>query len=136
MIWGDQMIRKGFLRPLERLLLHSPLMVWAPFASNVYHDLMWYPTIGQSRIREFMRTEWGTAVQKVLRRWRSESTARPRGSTSIAAGAVRTGAATSAAAPAPAQPPEQGGREHATTSTSSRSCATSARASRSGTASS
>ena len=58
-IWGDQMIRKGFLRPLERLLLHSPLMVWAPFASNVYHDFMWYPTVGQSRIREFMRTEWG-----------------------------------------------------------------------------
>jgi uncharacterized protein (DUF362 family) len=58
-IWGDQMIRKGFLRPLERLLLHSPLMVWAPFASNVYHDAVWYPTIGQARIREFMRTEWG-----------------------------------------------------------------------------
>jgi hypothetical protein len=58
-IWGDQMIRKGFLRPLERLLLHSPLMVWAPFASNVYHDCLWYPTVGQSRIREFMRTEWG-----------------------------------------------------------------------------
>src|SRR5688572_14439202 len=58
-IWGDQMIRKGFLRPLERLLLHSPLMVWAPMASNVYHDLFWYPTIGQSRIRSFMRTEWG-----------------------------------------------------------------------------
>jgi hypothetical protein len=59
-IWGDQMIRKGFLRPLERVLLHSPLMVWAPFASNVYHDMMWYPTIGQSRIRGFMKTEWGT----------------------------------------------------------------------------
>ena len=58
-IWGDQMIRKGFLRPFERLLLHSPLMVWAPFASNVYHDMVWYPTIGQARIREFMRTEWG-----------------------------------------------------------------------------
>jgi uncharacterized protein (DUF362 family) len=58
-IWGDQMIRKGFLRPLERVLLHSPLVVWAPFASNVYHDLVWYPTIGQARIREFMRTEWG-----------------------------------------------------------------------------
>ena len=39
-VWGDQMIRKGFLRPLERVLLHSPLMVWAPFASNVYHDMM------------------------------------------------------------------------------------------------
>ena len=58
-IWGDQMIRKGFLRPLERVLLHSPLMVWAPMASNIYHDLMWYPTVGQSRIRSFMRTEWG-----------------------------------------------------------------------------
>lgn len=58
-IWGDQMIRKGFLRPFERLLLHSPLVFWAPFASNVYHDLMWYPTIGRKRIRRFMKTEWG-----------------------------------------------------------------------------
>ncbi len=63
-IWGDQMIRRGFLRPLERLLLHSPLMVWAPFASNVYHDLIWYPTIGQSRIRSFMETEWGQLFRK------------------------------------------------------------------------
>lgn len=58
-VWGDQMLRLGFLRPLERLLLHSPLVVWAPFASNVYHDWMWYPTIGRSRIRKFDRTEWG-----------------------------------------------------------------------------
>ncbi len=58
-IWGDQLIRRGFLRPLERLLLHSPLVVWAPFASNVYHDWLWYPTVGQSRIREFSRTDWG-----------------------------------------------------------------------------
>ncbi len=58
-IWGDQMIRKGFLRSLEKILLHSPLVVWAPFASNVYHDLLWYPTIGKRRIRTFMKTEWG-----------------------------------------------------------------------------
>jgi len=63
-IWGDQMIRKGFLRPLERILLHSPLMVWAPFASNVYHDAVWYPTIGRARIREFMQTEWGQLFRK------------------------------------------------------------------------
>jgi uncharacterized protein (DUF362 family) len=63
-IWGDQMIRKGFLRPLERLLLHSPLMVWAPMASNVYHDLMWYPTVGRSRISEFNRTEWGQLFRR------------------------------------------------------------------------
>jgi uncharacterized protein (DUF362 family) len=63
-IWGDQMIRKGALRPLERLLLHSPLMVWAPFASNVYHDMMWYPTVGHSRIRQFMKTEWGQLFRR------------------------------------------------------------------------
>lgn len=63
-IWGDQMIRKGFLRPLERILLHSPLVVWAPFASNVYHDAVWYPIIGQTRIREFMRTDWGALFQR------------------------------------------------------------------------
>jgi len=58
-IWGDQMLRKGFLRFLEKPLLHSPLVVWAPFASNLYHDFLWYPTIGKKRIRDFMRTEWG-----------------------------------------------------------------------------
>ena len=58
-IWGDQLIRKGFLRPMEKMLLHSPLVVWAPFASNIYHDYLWYPLIGQNRIREFRRTEWG-----------------------------------------------------------------------------
>jgi hypothetical protein len=63
-IWGDQMIRRGFLRPLERVLLHSPLMVWAPMASNIYHDLMWYPTVGRSRIRSFMRTEWGSLFRQ------------------------------------------------------------------------
>lgn len=63
-VWGDQMIRKGFLRPFERILLHSPLVVWAPFASNVYHDMMWYPTIGRSRIRGFMGTEWGSLFKQ------------------------------------------------------------------------
>jgi uncharacterized protein (DUF362 family) len=63
-IWGDQLIRKGFLRPLEKILLHSPLMVWAPFASNVYHDFLWYPLIGQSRIRQFRNTEWGQLWEK------------------------------------------------------------------------
>jgi len=63
-IWGDQMLRKGFLRFLEKPLLHSPLVVWAPFASNLYHDFLWYPTIGKKRIRQFMKTEWGKLFQK------------------------------------------------------------------------
>ena len=63
-IWGDQLIRRGPLRPLKHLLLHSPLVVWAPFASNVYHDLLWYPTIGRSRIQEFNTTPWGRLFAK------------------------------------------------------------------------
>jgi uncharacterized protein (DUF362 family) len=63
-IWGDQMLRKGFLRPLEKLLLHSPLIVWAPFASNIYHDLLWYSIVGRKRIREFLKTEWGDLWQR------------------------------------------------------------------------
>ena len=63
-IWGDQMLRKGFLRFLEKPLLHSPLVVWAPFASNLYHDFFWYPIIGKKRIRQFMKTEWGKLFQK------------------------------------------------------------------------
>ena len=58
-IYGDQMLRRGPLRFLEKLALHSPLVAWAPFASNVYHDLLWYPTIGRRRIQEFERTDWG-----------------------------------------------------------------------------
>jgi len=58
-IWGDQMLRKGPLRFLEKVALHSPLVVWAPMASNLYHDWLWYPTIGQARIRAFRRTTWG-----------------------------------------------------------------------------
>jgi uncharacterized protein (DUF362 family) len=58
-IWGDQMLRKGPLRFLEKIALHSPLVVWAPMASNLYHDWLWYPTIGQSRIRAFRGTTWG-----------------------------------------------------------------------------
>ena len=58
-IWGDQMLRKGPLRFLEKIALHSPLVVWAPMASNLYHDLFWYPTVGRSKIRKFSRTKWG-----------------------------------------------------------------------------
>ncbi|MEW6102356.1 MAG: DUF362 domain-containing protein [bacterium] len=58
-IFVDQMIRKGFLQRFERILLHSPLWHWAPIASNFYHDILWYPTIGRIRINKFMKTEWG-----------------------------------------------------------------------------
>jgi hypothetical protein len=58
-IWGDQMLRRGPLRFLEKPALHSPLMVWAPAASNIYHDWLWYPIIGMPRVWKFMKTPWG-----------------------------------------------------------------------------
>ena len=63
-IWGDQMIRRGPLRFLEKISLHSPLVFWAPLASNIYHDLIWYPLIGRSRIRAFRKTDWGRLWKK------------------------------------------------------------------------
>lgn len=65
-IWGDQMLRKGPLRFLEKLALHSPLMVWAPMASNIYHDWFWYPTIGKKRIKDFLATPWGGLFEEYL----------------------------------------------------------------------
>ena len=58
-IWGDQLLRKGSLRFLEKIALHSPLVIWAPLASNIYHDYLWYPTVGKKIIRKFMKTDWG-----------------------------------------------------------------------------
>jgi len=66
-IWGDQLLRKGPLRFLEKIALHSPLVVWAPMASNIYHDWFWYPTVGKSIIRKFSKTEWGRLFEKYKR---------------------------------------------------------------------
>jgi len=63
-IWGDQLIRKGPLRPLRKVLLHSPAMVWAPLASTFYHDVLWYPTVGARHLRWFRRTGWGALFER------------------------------------------------------------------------
>ncbi len=68
-IWGDQMLRLGPLRFLEKAALHSPLAFWAPMASNIYHDVFWYPTVGRRKIEKFNRTEWG----KLWREYRERS---------------------------------------------------------------
>ena len=63
-IWGDQMLRLGPLSFLEGIFLKSPLVVWAPLASNIYHDVFWYPTIGKRIINKFKETEWGKLFDK------------------------------------------------------------------------
>jgi hypothetical protein len=58
-VWGDQQVRKGKLKFLEPLM-HTFLFNMGPvLMSLVYHDAIWYPTIGKKRINEYMKTEWG-----------------------------------------------------------------------------
>ena len=63
-IWGDQMLRKGALKTIGKIALHPALIGWAPLASNLYHDFIWYPFIGKPRITKFMETEWGKLFQQ------------------------------------------------------------------------
>jgi len=63
--WGQKQIYWGRLKPLERLLLRTPLVPWSYVASNVYYNLFWYPLIGRRRVKQAMATEWG----KLFRRY-------------------------------------------------------------------
>ena len=57
--WGQKQIYWGRLKPLEKLLLRTPLVPWSYVASNVYYNLFWYPLIGRRRVKQAMATEWG-----------------------------------------------------------------------------
>jgi hypothetical protein len=63
-VLGDQLFRKGRLSFLEPLLFHTPLFKLCILASSLYHDCIWYPTIGRKRINAFLKTEWGKLFQK------------------------------------------------------------------------
>ena len=56
---GQKLIYWGPLKPLENMLLRSPITPWAYAASNLYHNGYWLKTTGAKRLREAMRTEWG-----------------------------------------------------------------------------
>ena len=60
---GQKLIYWGPLKPLESLLLRSPIVPWAFFASNLYHNEYWLRFIGRKRVREAMETEWGKLFQ-------------------------------------------------------------------------
>ncbi|HIQ04561.1 MAG TPA: DUF362 domain-containing protein, partial [Anaerolineae bacterium] len=57
--WGQKMIYHGPLKPLEGLLLRSPLVPWSYFASNFYHNVYWYPFVGRPRVQAALGTKWG-----------------------------------------------------------------------------
>jgi uncharacterized protein (DUF362 family) len=56
---GQKMIYHGPLKPLEKVLLQSPLVPWSYFASNFYHNVYWYPFVGRKRVQEALKTQWG-----------------------------------------------------------------------------
>jgi uncharacterized protein (DUF362 family) len=56
---GQHMIYHGSLKPLEKVLLQSPLVPWSYFASNFYHNVYWYPFVGRKRVEEALQTKWG-----------------------------------------------------------------------------
>jgi uncharacterized protein (DUF362 family) len=61
--WGEKLIYWGKLHPLEGLLLRTPIVPWAYFASRFYHDLYWYPFVGRKRVKQALQTDWGKLFQ-------------------------------------------------------------------------
>ena len=56
---GQKLIYWGPLKPLEKLLLRTPLVSLAFLASNLYHNGYWLKTTGRRRIQAALKTEWG-----------------------------------------------------------------------------
>ncbi len=56
---GQKAIYHGPLKPLEKILLQSPLVPWSFFASNFYHNVYWYPFVGRKRVEAALNTPWG-----------------------------------------------------------------------------
>jgi uncharacterized protein (DUF362 family) len=61
---GQHMIYHGWLKPLEKILLQSPLVPWSYFASNFYHNVYWYPFVGRRRVEGALKTKWGQLFKK------------------------------------------------------------------------
>ena len=56
---GQKMIYHGWLNFIEKPLLQSPIVPWAYFASNFYHNVYWYPFVGRKRVESALDTKWG-----------------------------------------------------------------------------
>ncbi len=56
---GQKLIYHGPLKPLEKLLLRTPIVPWSYFASNFYHNVYWYPFVGRPRVEAALHTQWG-----------------------------------------------------------------------------
>ena len=62
--WGQKLIYWGPLKKLEKLLLRTPIVLWAFWASNLYHNQYWLRFIGSKRVKAAMKTQWGKLFDK------------------------------------------------------------------------
>ena len=49
----------GPLKPFQRLFFKTPLVYLFVFASYVFHDFVWWPTVGRGRMAQALETSWG-----------------------------------------------------------------------------
>jgi uncharacterized protein (DUF362 family) len=56
---GQKLIYHGPLKPLETILLRSPIVPWSYAASNIYHNWYWYRVHGLKRIQQVKQGPWG-----------------------------------------------------------------------------
>jgi hypothetical protein len=61
---GQKLIYWGPLKPLESMLLRSPITPWAFLASNLYHNEFWLRFIGRKRVKEALKTPWGELFER------------------------------------------------------------------------
>lgn len=62
----DQRLRKKTMniKWLHQLLFNSPIFKTFIFASEFYHDHLWYPVTGKKNIETFNKTPWGKMFNK------------------------------------------------------------------------
>jgi uncharacterized protein (DUF362 family) len=60
---GQHQLYHGVLKPIERMLTRTPLVVSTYLASWAYHDWYWYPVIGSRRVASYLATDWGRLFQ-------------------------------------------------------------------------
>jgi uncharacterized protein (DUF362 family) len=56
---GQKLIYHGPLKPLENILLRSPIAPWSYYASRLYYDGLWFRVHGKPRVRKILESEWG-----------------------------------------------------------------------------
>jgi hypothetical protein len=56
---GQKLIYHGPLKPMEHLLLRTPIVPWSYTASRAYFDGFWYPFVGNRRVQKALGTKWG-----------------------------------------------------------------------------